>query len=65
MNRAKRSSPLPLAQLLAWVRDLSTQEKNVILRELLDESATVTMASEPSLAKDWNDKEEDEAWKDL
>ncbi len=56
---------MPLAQLLAWVRDRSTQEKKVILRELLDETATVTMASEPSLAKDWNDKEEDEAWKDL
>ncbi|MCC6838546.1 MAG: hypothetical protein IT230_00160 [Flavobacteriales bacterium] len=47
------------------MRDRSTQEKKVILRELLDETATVTMASEPSLAKDWNDKEEDEAWKDL
>lgn len=65
MNSAEQSSPLPLAQLLAWVRDRSTQEKKVILRELLDETATVTMASEPSLAKDWNDKEEDEAWKDL
>ncbi|HMZ49202.1 MAG TPA: hypothetical protein PLP28_09495 [Flavobacteriales bacterium] len=50
---------------MAWLQQCSTQEKKKILRELLDDTAAITIASEPSLAKDWDDKEEDEAWKDL
>lgn len=44
-----------IAQVLDFVRLLKQNN------ELFDTS----MVSEPSLAKDWNSKEEDEAWKDL
>lgn len=65
MHHADPSTPIPLAQLLAWLHDRSTQEKKVILRELMDDTAALTLASAPSLAKDWDDEDEHEAWKDL
>lgn len=56
---------MSLSQILAWIHGSTTQEKRVLLRELLDDTAAVTIASEPSLSRDWDDPEEDEAWKDL
>lgn len=54
-----------MAQVLSWVEQCTIQEKRVLLRALIDDTAALTVASEPSLAKDWQDPEEDEAWKDL
>ncbi len=54
-----------MTQVLAWIREYTTQEKKVLLRTLLDDTAALTIASEPSLARDWEDAAEDEAWKDL
>ncbi|TVR30956.1 MAG: DUF2281 domain-containing protein [Balneolaceae bacterium] len=31
----------------------------------LDDELGITLVSEPSLARDWNKPEEDEAWRDL
>lgn len=53
--------------MLAWVRQCSTSEKRVLLKGLMDDTAALTIASEPSLAKDWSDEdeEEDKAWETL
>ena len=50
---------------MAWLQQCSTQEKKKILRELLDDTSALTIASEPSLAKDWEGEEEDQAWAGL
>ncbi|MEX0648063.1 MAG: hypothetical protein WEA56_02710 [Balneolaceae bacterium] len=58
--------------LLKEIEDLSGDK----LREVIDfvrllksrnreEDLGITFVSEPSLAKDWNKPEEDEAWSDL
>lgn len=65
MHTPQHDMPVNIAQVLAWIRQCNVQEKNLLLRELLDDTAALTIASEPSLAKDWNDEAEDEAWKDL
>ena len=65
MHASEHNLPVNINQVMAWLQQCSTQEKKKILRELLDDTAAITIASEPSLAKDWDDKEEDEAWKDL
>lgn len=36
----------------------------MLLRALINDTAALTMASEPSLAKDWSDPAKDEARKD-
>ncbi|MBL7963352.1 MAG: hypothetical protein JNM31_05835 [Flavobacteriales bacterium] len=51
--------------MLLWIRQCSIQEKKVLLKELLDDTAALTIASEPSLSKDWDDAEEDQAWTGL
>ncbi|HMU13641.1 MAG TPA: hypothetical protein PKE53_06525 [Flavobacteriales bacterium] len=65
MHASEHNLPVNINQVMAWLQQCSMQEKKKILRELLDDTAAITIASEPSLAKDWDDKEEDEAWKDL
>lgn len=65
MQRPEHNLPMTMAQVMAWVDQCSVQEKRVLLRALIDDTAALTIASEPSLAKDWDDPKEDEAWKDL
>jgi hypothetical protein len=65
MNSSAHNLPLSIAQVLAWIRQCSTQEKKVLLKELLDDTAALTIASEPSLSKDWDDAGEDQAWAGL
>ena len=65
MHASEHNLPVNINQVMAWLQQCSMQEKKKILRELLDDTAAITIASETSLAKDWDDKEEDEAWKDL
>lgn len=65
MHTPEHNLPVSINQVMAWLQQCSTQEKKKVLRELLDDTAALTIASEPSLAKDWGDKEEDEAWKEL
>ena len=62
MPASDHNLSVPISQVLAWIRQCSTQEKKVLLKELLDDTAALTMASEPSLSKDWDDAEEDQAW---
>lgn len=65
MHSPEHNLPVTMSQVVAWLRQCTTQEKKKIIRELLDDTAALTIASEPSLAKDWDDKEEDDAWKEL
>jgi len=65
MKSTEHDLPVSIHQVLAWVRQCTPQEKEALLTELVHGTATLTMASEPSLAKDWSTAEEDEAWKDL
>jgi len=65
MNASEHDLPVTMTQVLAWMRQCSMQEKRVLLRTLMDDSTALTIASEPSLNKEWGTKEEDEAWKDL
>lgn len=37
----------------------------MLLKELLEDTAALTIASEPSLSKDWEGEEEDQAWAGL
>ena len=65
MNASDHNLPVSIAQVLAWIRQCSTQEKKVLLKELLDDTTALTIASEPSLSKDWESEEEDQAWAGL
>jgi len=65
MYASEHYLPVSLVQVLAWVRQCDTSEKRVLLRELMDDTAALTIASEPSLAKDWADEDEDKAWETL
>ncbi|MCW5898397.1 MAG: hypothetical protein KIT10_03920 [Flavobacteriales bacterium] len=65
MHASEHNLPISISQVLAWIRQCSTQEKKVLLRELLDDTAALTIASEPSLSKDWESEEEDQAWAGL
>jgi hypothetical protein len=65
MNASEQNLPVSISQVLAWIRQCSTQEKKMLLKELLDDTASLTIASEPSLSKDWDDEEEDQAWAGL
>ncbi|MBS1624834.1 MAG: hypothetical protein JSS76_07245 [Bacteroidetes bacterium] len=65
MRGIEHNLPVQIEQILSWVRQCSTEEKQMILRELMDDTQSLTMVSEPSLSKDWCDADEDEAWKDL
>jgi len=65
MPASEHNLPVSISQILALVRQCSTQEKKVLLKELLEDTAALTIASEPSLAKDWSDEEEDQAWAGL
>lgn len=47
--------------ILAFDNYIELRPLNKISKEIKE----ITLASEKSLAKDWNSKEEDEAWKDL
>jgi hypothetical protein len=65
MHASEHNLPVSISQVLTWIRQCSTQEKKVLLKELLDDTAALTIASEPSLSKDWMDEEEDQAWAGL
>lgn len=65
MPTPEHNLPVSIAQVLAWMEQCTLQEKKMLLRVLINDTAALTMASEPSLAKDWSDPAEDEAWKDL
>jgi len=65
MHASQHNLPVTIAQVLAWIRQCNVQEKHILLKELLDDTAALTIASEPSLSKDWDDEAEDEAWKEL
>lgn len=65
MNAAEHNLPVSISQVLAWIRQCSTQEKKVLLKELLNDTAALTIASEPSLSKDWESEEEEVAWAGL
>lgn len=65
MGNAAHNLPVTIEQILAWVRQCTQKEKDMLLVELVKESESLMMASEESLAKDWSSHEEDEAWKDL
>ena len=62
MHASEHNLPISISQVLAWIRQCSTHEKKVLLKELLDDTAALSIASEPSLAKDWEGEEEDQAW---
>lgn len=61
----EHSLPVTIEQVLAWVRQCTVEEKEIIIHELLNESGLLLRASEQVLAKEWLSKEEEEAWKDL
>jgi hypothetical protein len=65
MHASEHNLPVSISQVLAWIRHCSTHEKKVLLKELLDDTTALTIASEPSLSKDWVDEEEDQAWAGL
>lgn len=65
MHDSEHNLPFSINQVMAWLQQCSTQEKKKILRELLDDTSALTIASEPSLAKDWEGEEEDQAWAGL
>jgi len=65
MHFSEHNLPNSLSQALAWIRQCSTTEKKVLLKEMLDDTAALTIASEPSLNKDRGDEEEDQAWAGL
>lgn len=65
MHASEHNQSFSIDQVMAWLQQCSTQEKKKILRELLDDTAALTIASEPSLAKDWEGEEEDQAWAGL
>lgn len=65
MRSGEHNLPVTIAQVVAWVRQSTTEEKKALLSELIDDTQAAMLASEGSLAKDWSTKEEDEAWKDL
>ncbi len=46
-----------LQEVIDFVQFLKSKQR--------DEEMGITLVSEPSLAKDWNKPEEDEAWRDL
>lgn len=62
MQASEHNLPVTLIQVLTWIKQCTTPEKKILLRELLDDTASLTIASEPSLAKDWANDEEDQAW---
>ncbi len=65
MKVTEHSLPVKFEQILALVYQCTVEEKKFLLRELMNDSLQLTMASEKSLAKDWLSSEEEEAWKDL
>jgi len=65
MHASEHNLPVSLSQVLAWIRQCSTAEKKVLLKEMLDDTAALTIAGEPSMNKDWGDEEEDQAWAGL
>lgn len=65
MKALEHNLPVSIQQVLAWVRQCTAKEKETLLSELVNGSRASMMASEKGLAKDWDSKEEDEAWKDL
>ena len=65
MKAFEHNLPVTIEQVLAWLRQCTSQEKKIIFHELMSESQMLLLASEKPLAKDWLGKDEDEAWKNL
>ncbi len=65
MPASEHNLPFSINKVLAWTRQCSTQEKKVVLKELLDDTAARTIASEPSLSKNWVGEVEDQDWAGL
>ncbi len=65
MRSIEHNLPVQIEQILSWVRQCTIEEKQMILKELIDDTHSLMMVSEPSLSKEWSGTEEDEAWKDL
>lgn len=65
MKSIEHNLPVSIEQVLAWLRQCTAKEKEALLSELVNSSRATMMASEKSLAKDWDSEEENEAWKDL
>lgn len=61
--------PVDFNQIVALIKQLSSEERERLLRYLKDwqsEEPTLThFASEKALAEDWRSPEEDEAWENL
>jgi hypothetical protein len=69
-NTLRLTSPVDFQQLIGFLQQLSSTEKQKIIAFLLtnkiEQDATMThFASEKILAKDWLSPEEDTAWADL
>ena len=65
MKSVEHNLPVTINQILSWVKQCTSQERKMILKELIGDKQALQMASEKSLAKDWMSEEEDEAWKNL
>lgn len=69
-NTLRLNSPIDFQQLINFLQQLSSNEKQKIisflLKDKIEQDATMThFASEKILAKDWLSPEEDAAWADL
>lgn len=70
-NKGQISIPLELRKKSGFSAgtkiNILAYEDHIELRTMKDfnEKMVTTYASESNLAKDWNSKEEDDAWKDL
>ncbi len=69
-NTLRLNSPIDFQQLIDFLQQLSSNEKQKIisflLKDKIEQDATMThFASETILAKDWLSPEEDAAWADL
>ena len=69
-NTLRLNAPIDFQQLMRFLQQLSSNEKQKIisflLRDKIEQDATMThFASEKILAQDWLSPEEDAAWADL
>ena len=69
-NTLRLNTPIDFQQLMRFLQQLSSNEKQKIisflLRDKIEQDATMThFASEKILAQDWLSPEEDAAWADL
>ncbi len=65
VNNLRKLSPEKLSVVDDFVSYLVAREKAQGLRERNEDLYEVMLASEPSLRREWDTPEEDEAWADL